>query len=65
MPDKANHTQTIHHDNSSADFTRWPKGVGTDGAMPSMTAYSGLIFCGGPGKKYGPMEAVLASMAFT
>jgi hypothetical protein len=33
-------------------------------SMRSMTVYSGLIFCGGPGKKYERMEVRPASMAY-
>ena len=62
MPNQANDTEQISHDNSSAGYTERPKGAGTDGSMRSTIAWSGPICCGGPGKKYGRMEGARASM---
>jgi predicted nuclease of predicted toxin-antitoxin system len=42
----------INHDNSSASYTWRPSGVGTGGSTRSMTACSGPMYCGGPGRKY-------------
>jgi hypothetical protein len=51
MPKGQSHHKT-KHENSSASYTWRPKGAGIDGSMRYMTAFSGLTFCGGHGKKY-------------
>jgi hypothetical protein len=48
-----------NHENFSAGYTWRPRGAETGGFMRSMTAYSGLIYCGGHGKKWVEMVGVL------
>ena len=48
---RANHTRETSHENSSADCTLRPRGVGPVGSTRCMTASSGPTCCGGPGKK--------------
>ena len=51
MPGTANLIRMINHDNFSASYSWRPRNVESEGFMHSMTAYSGPMYCGGPGKK--------------
>jgi len=53
MPEEGQQHPKTNHENSSASYTERPRGAGIDDSMHCMTAYSGLMCCGGPGKRYG------------
>jgi len=56
MPEEGQQHPKTNHENSSASYTERPRGAGIGDSMRSMTAYSSLMCCGGPGRKYGKME---------